>query len=483
MHITAKRQNLLRHANSPLVVIALALLVGIVAGFLSVIAGGTSTKWTIAVLIVSVGPAAVLLINDLRKLVLILFAMDIPAGFDIAIPDIPNHQGGPNGFIISLMTIGLVIGYMLWIIERKPKVHFYPRTTVPMLLYLLAILFSFFLSHRLQLSAFGAFLNIQVMLMYFYMINHVQTWEDLAVVVTTSVIFLLLEGILMVSQYFFNTSLSMGAVSSSAYATGVSAGTTGSRVAGTLGAPNSAATYLAAMIPLALASFLAGNLVDKRISYIAIPLALMSIIFTSSRTGWASVFAALACVIFQAARGKKGKQIIIAALAGSLLFAAVFGPRMLPRLQAAETDRTRPELATMAYNIIRAYPLGVGENNYGYVMSDKYAHPNWVGRRLLAVHNRYLLTWAERGPQGLLAFIILLVLTATQIGKWFFRSDIEERYLIMAAGFFGMLLSYIIHMFTEGMATRANLEILFFIIALTVIGNQLAVQSINHPTE
>ena len=214
-------------------------------GTLAIVANNSSSKWVVVIIGAAVAPIVVLLVNDIKKLILIALIIDIPLGIDIAIQNQGWHKGGPTGYMVSLMTIALLVGYVLWIIERRPKPQFFPGVTIPALLYLFASLFSFFQSSNWQLSMFGFFHKLQVFLMYFYIVNHITTQDNLRLIVITMTICLLLESVLMVLQYFTGATLDIGnLVTSHAGAEGASAGATGRRVAGTLGRSGHAALYL-----------------------------------------------------------------------------------------------------------------------------------------------------------------------------------------------------------------------------------------------
>jgi len=446
------------------------------AGVLALIANNASAKWAVVIILAAAASTVALLINDIRKLVLMAFVIDIPLGLDIALQDQEWHRGGPTGYIVSLMTIALIVGYALWIVGKRPKPRLFPQTTIPALLYLFMVVLSFYQSGNLQLSSFGLFLHCQLFLMYLYIANHVRTRADLRLIMLTVVVCLLLESALMVMQYFLGVSFSLGAISSISYQ-GLSAGVTGPRVGGTLGTYNTAAAYLASMLTITFGVYLTGKLVDKRLAFLTLSLGIVALIFTASRSAWASLFIAVLIVLSQAIRKDVGKKAILALLAGSIVVGIFFGGQILLRLEATATDRTRPELATMAYNIIKEYPLGVGENNYDQVMGDRYAHPNWVGRTHQPVHNKYLLVWSETGPQGLVAFVLLLIAAAWQAGRWLFQSKKPAHLSILFASFLGALVGYALHMTTEGFASRANVQILWFIIAMIVAVDQLVAQT------
>ncbi|MBN1562682.1 MAG: hypothetical protein JXA10_02510, partial [Anaerolineae bacterium] len=228
---------------NPLFTLFLTIGVGVMAGVMGIMTYQSSAKWKMVLLLIAAAPAVILVVNDIKKLILIAIVVDIPLGLDIAIPDLEWHQGGPNGYMISLMTIGLVAGYAQWILERKPKVRFFPQTSIPILIYLLMVILSFYQARNIQLSSFGLFLLCEFILMYFYIANHVLTWGTIRLIMSAIVVSMLFESLLMVFQYFTGFSFSLGPIVSNAYDEGVSAGAVGFRVGGTIGQPNAAATY------------------------------------------------------------------------------------------------------------------------------------------------------------------------------------------------------------------------------------------------
>lgn len=453
--------------------IILAILVGGVAGSLAITANQAPAKWSLIIVLVSALPAAILIINDLKKLILAAFVVDIPLGLDIAIPDLEWHQGGPNGYMISLMTLGLGVGYAVWILERKPKARFFPQTTVPILLYMLMVMFSFYQARNVQLSAFELFLLGQFFLMYFYIANHVTAWRDIRFVVGVVIVSMLFESALMVIQYVTGFSFSLGPIASRSYEVGASAGAIGLRVGGTIGQPNAAGTYLTVVLLIAISALLIDSLLDKTLVVIACVLGSMALIFTSSRTAWGGFVLGLLLLLMQTIQTSAGRKLILGTTVGMLLVGMFFGAQIMSRIETSAADRTRQELATMALNIIDDFPLGIGANNYDQVMSDKYAHPNWVGHTHMPVHNKLLLVWSETGPQGLVAFVLVLAATTWQGARWITAMHSNPQLAVVMACFFSAFISYVFHMQTEGFATRVNLQSLWFIIAMIAAMNRL----------
>lgn len=453
----------------------LAVLVGVAMGGLAYLASTLEFKWAAMIVLAVAGIVLTLVVPDIHSLILLVLIVDMPLGVDIALDNQGWHRGGPTGYIISLMTIFMVVGYGLWLIERRPKLNFYAPVTVPAILYFSAILLSLFQSHNLKLSLFGVFLNLQFLLYYLYLANHVQRWENFRLVINAMAVFLLLESIYMMLQYFFGFSLTLGFIPAGQL-TG-SAGVSGTRVGGTIGSPNSAGVYLATMIGIVLSAYATGKWIHPKFAILACGAGFIALILTMTRTAWASLALIIGIMLPWIWRSSVRNRFFAVLVVAIIVAMLGFGSQIITRLQAAETDTARDELAYMAYNIIRAYPLGVGENNYDQVMSDRYAHPNWVGHTLYPAHNKFLLVWADDGLPGLVAFSILLLMAAWQAVRLAFRKGLDKNMAVLPAGLLAVLCGYILHMQSEGFSGRSNLQILWLIFAL-IMGVQPLLQAL-----
>jgi O-antigen ligase len=109
-------------------------------------------------------------------------------------------------------------------------------------------------------------------------------------------------------------------------------------------------------------------------------------------------------------------------------------------------------------------------------MSYRYAHPDWIGHNLLPVHNKYLLVWANTGLQGLIAFALMLLSTAWLAVRRLFIRGLPARTRILLGGFLCALCGYAFHMNTESFSSRANGQILWFLIAMIAALSRLALQ-------
>ncbi len=479
----AETSRVARRRIQPIGTILWVILVGILMGVLAVISMGIETKWVIVMVVAVIAPSVVLLVGDFRKLILVVLVADMALLVDIAIRNQGSHSGGPTGYLLSMSSIVIVIGYALWIMERQPVTSFFPIITVPALFYLGMVVLSLYQSFNLELSLFGVFLEVQLFLIYFYLANHVRTWDDLRLIMTVVTIVLLAESVLMLLQLAFGFSIDIGFIRSETVDT---AAGVGGRVAGTLGSPNSAAAYLSAMLVLVLASLANGKLINTRLGVVTFLAGLMALIGTMTRTAWGSFAIAFLILLPLLMRVRMGRRVLPVIILISLSAGVIFYEPILQRLKAVETDTTRQELAYMAYNIINAHPLGIGQNNYDQVMSDRFAHPNMVGHTLYVVHNKYLLVWAETGLQGLIAFALFLLFTMWQAGRILFRKGLALEYTVIAAGLLGALVGYAYHMTTEGFASRVNLQILWFMVALVaaygpIVETQIAQEASTAP--
>jgi len=471
--------NRLFQPQSWLTNLILAVVVGVAMGFLAYVASQQALKWMVVIVGAVAVPILLLLVKDLRSLILVVLVADISLGVDIALQDQDWHQGGPTGYIISLMTFVLIMGYGLWLLERKPKFNWAGPVTIPVLLYLGTIVASLAQAQNIQLSLFSVFLNVQFLLYYLYLANFANRWDNLRLVMTAATVLLLGQSIYMLLQYFLGVSITLGFLPSS-FISG-SRGVSGVRIGGTIGTPNSAAAYLATMIGVVLSGYASGKLISSRLALPAFGLGFAALILTMTRSAWGSLAIIVVIMTPWLWRSTVGRKLLPQMAFISVFVLALFGVEIYNRLQTTLTDTTREELAYMAYNIIDAYPLGIGENNYDQVMSDQYAHPVWVGHTHYPVHNKYLLIWAEDGIWGLAAFVLLLIAAAWQAARLVFLPGLDKNLAVLPAGLLAVLTGYSFHMTNEGFASRVNLQLLWFVLALIMAIKPLLEESVSGP--
>ena len=106
-------------------VTVLPVIVGVLIALLSIRALNSTSKWAAIIVLLVVTPTFILVIKDIKKIILIALVVDLGLGIDIALQNQGWHDGGPTGYMISLMTPCLVIGYVIWIANRSPKPRYF----------------------------------------------------------------------------------------------------------------------------------------------------------------------------------------------------------------------------------------------------------------------------------------------------------------------------------------------------------------------
>jgi O-antigen ligase len=128
------------------------------------------------------------------------------------------------------------------------------------------------------------------------------------------------------------------------------------------------------------------------------------------------------------------------------------------RVQHADprSAQSRVTLTKLAAKMIRAHPLlGVGVNNVPSNISS-YAGPEFDGQWLYAVHDKYLLVWAEAGIGALLAFVWFLLAT---FRRGFRVAVARDRLLSpIALGLTAGLIGEAVHMFVDVFESRAAVQ-------------------------
>ncbi len=453
---------------------------GLVLGGVLIYTRQLSSKWAGLVILATLAPTVALVVNDMRKLLLITMIADIITGLDISLAETPGHVGAPSGFIVSLMTMALVVGYGLWVAGRtgdNERVRYHRSITLPAVFYLFAFLLSAAQSVNVRLSITQLFMELQFVLMYFYLINHVKNWRAVRLVFTTLIICLLAESALMLLQQF--TGFQFAALGVQSWTTGSRIRSASTRTAGTLGSANAAATVVAALLTLAFAAYLTdGRLANKRLSLVAMLLGVPALVFTQSRSAWFAFAVGMLLLTGHAlVKGKGGKAVLLLIVA-ALVIGVGFQDVILERLTTDDRGSadSRGWYNEMAFNIIKAQPFtGIGLNNLWLVQNDylpielmridiKYRY---------IVHNKYLLVWSETGLFGFMAFLLLLLAAAGRALRALMRAT-DPYVSITMAGLLVALSVYLIHMMSDPFNARSRLQLLWLIIALIAAVSRIA---------
>jgi putative inorganic carbon (HCO3(-)) transporter len=256
----------------------------------------------------------------------------------------------------------------------------------------------------------------------------IRDMADLRLALAAAAVSLLLEGGHVAAQMLTGSLLPLPGSKNQFPAALLSFGSAGSamRPIGFQSHPNSLAHHMVVMFPPALALVMAGRRwLSGRVwglSLAVVVVALLALLLTLSRGGWAAGMVAVA-VLVMVLRGQgmiPGRRLagwaLAAGVAGALVVAAY--PQLVLRLTEPDSRSTESRLllTDQALAIIRANPwTGVGYGAYNRAAFE-YVGPAFATvsedyqqqLRKLVVHNHYLLLAAELGLPAMGLFMLLL---------------------------------------------------------------------------
>src|SRR5262245_20285448 len=144
--------------------------------------------------------------GDLKKLLLVVMLLEIPISvdFNFKFDETVARINAVSGFNISLTTLCLIFLYAWWFAEivtrrARPLPPGLFRMSLPLIAYLIVVIFSTLFSHIAMLAFFEINLLVQAILIYFYIIHVIRTRQDLLLVVTCLLLGLFLEGLIMIA--------------------------------------------------------------------------------------------------------------------------------------------------------------------------------------------------------------------------------------------------------------------------------------------
>lgn len=386
------------------------IAVGAGLGLYAIVSSSLSLQWAAISLVVILFPFGVMIVGNVRRLLLAAIIMDIPFQMDsyISFRDQAANFGAIGGLIVSITTISLATLYVLWLIEllsgiSKLNINRLLWATFPLALYVFFAAFSILAATDIELSLFGIFLFTQMFLLYVYIVNTVQTREDIIFIVTIILVGVILESLVMIAVRIVGHSIDIGVMKARIDDT---------RVGGTVGGPNGAAGYLSLLLALAV-SLLFTRLGQfyKIIGTVAFGLGAIALLLTLSRGGWVAFgLSTMLLCAFAWYRNWLSPAVPVAVSIVTIALAFFFQDTLAARIfgDDAGSAESRIPLMTIAFNMIADnFVFGVGINNFTVAML-RYAKLEITGIWLYTVHNNYLLIWAETGTIGLIAFLWFL---------------------------------------------------------------------------
>lgn len=416
------------------------------------IARGVRELSTDSLIVALLSPIAVLTSEAARRFLFAVVILDIPIelGTYLFYQPVQAALGALKGLSISATTIALAGLYTSWFLRtlanKTPR--FRPRMHMNLaLVFFLAItVLSVSVAQDKALSVFDVYLLFEACLIYFYVANHVRTRQDVSFVVA-----LLLGGCLLESFVIIAIKFTVTATTTWDFPIHIIAenleGDGRMRIGGTIGVPNVAGAYLSVMLAIAT-SILFTNL-GKFYKWLAagvLALGGVALIFTFSRGAWLALVLAVTvfCFVVWRQRGVSLKAPIVILVILTALYVP-FGGSISARLFGDDqgSAESRIPLNMLALRMIGDNPvLGVGANNFTVAM-DQYATSEFRRKWLWAVHNKYLLIWAETGLGGLLAYLAFLIGTLRRGWQcWKFR---DSQLSALALGILAGIAGHMVH--------------------------------------
>lgn len=374
--------------------------------------------------------------------------------------------GSLGGLGVSVTTLALAALYAGWIIEIAVIRHG-PRPGLrinsPLAAYVLISALSMFAAKDMLLASFEVWVLFQTLLVFVYFASRVRSRDDTIFIIRVLLIGLALESSIILSQHAGMR------IDVPGHPLSIEESTIGlgdyERFGGTLGHPNAAGWYISLLLAPAL-SVIAVPLGrwDKRLAGLAFGLGIVALVFTFSRGGWTAFAISLAVMgVAMWNRGKlRVKNLVVLTLV-MLAVALVYRGEIETRLLADDGGSaiSRLYLMQIAFKMISDHPvLGVGANNFPSVMTQYFK----AGDYLYAVHNQYLLIWAEVGIGGLVAFLAFLI-SAIRRGWRVWRSD-DPLLSPLALGLTAGIIGHMSHMFVDLFRGRSEIQLLWLMASL-----------------
>ncbi len=443
--------------------------VGLIIGFATLKMLALPPKWLLLVVAACLFAIVLLIVNDVRRVLLTLILLDIPFQLDIHLGfrhDIPAY-GAIGGWSLSITSIALVVLYLLWFLENYGYMRheLQPRRLVknlwPLALYLFFCLLSIFAAKDMQLAAFENFMLLQQLLLFIYIVATVKSREEVKYILLILFIGLILQGTIVILLRGIGHTIKIAGLTARV--------DKGMRIGGTVGGPNTAGGYFSLLLVPALSTLVA-NARDKLkwSGALAFGIGAMAIVLTMSRGGWlAFVLSSIIFISISWLRGWVSIRLPMLLFIVALILALFYHEVLLQRLFGDDDGAAQARLPLMklAFRIINANPLtGVGINNFSLIMQD-YISYDISGLWLYAVHNKYLLVWAETGPAGLLSFLVYLAFSIRN--GWRCWKSQDAFFAPVGLALSAVIIGHMAHMNFDTFQNRALVQILWICCALT----------------
>jgi O-antigen ligase len=421
-------------------------------------------------------PSAAILSRNPTRFFWFLLLVSIPVHVDLEIMSHPEHYAGARSFYLDAVTMvaaGLVCFALVRVLARRERIEWVRSPVWPaLLLYFLVAAISIPGSPAPLLGSMELLRMGEELLLVFAVGHLLRSREDIVFIVVAMLAIMLGESLLGLLQFasdrFVNLSFIGGAATTMVDEFGRQAH---HRVAGTYLHPVLFGSYLATHLSLIVALLCAARGVAQRWSLLGLFVAgLVALVLTFSRAGWISFAVASVSVVVLAARSGllSRKQMGFLFGVGSVLalVGLCFSGLIYSRLFESNPANLSARFASFqdAWLMFLAHPLtGVGLNNYVEAIPSLYG----TTADGIPAHNYFLLTLAETGATGLIAFLLLLGAIAWEGRRSLSVSDPLMR--AIAVGLLGAIIAYLVDLM-GGFALRfsAMSTLFWFLVGLLI---------------
>jgi len=399
-----------------------------------------------------------------KKICIAIIILTIPLIIDKTLNLHEFHQGGAQGYKISLHDIVLGVVYIILFFEmyrkREQKLHLFLRYSIPFGGIMIMAVISMINAEFRYYSLFEFVEIFKMYLVFIFIANYIRDTGDLKVIINFVILGLTIEVLFVLMELFTGQSIGIAFLGTKAvedpgqfkYM----------RLGGTFGGSNGLAWYFDIILPLVLAVFLSHMKKFKKIYLFAILTGgIFCLIMTYSRGGWIS-FLITASIVGMAIFLKYDlkKQIRAGLIVSMLVFLGFIYLIAIPNPisnRFNEDDKgsatSRLPLMELAIDMIRSAPLtGVGLNNYTEVhhkydfgvdkITEYYPVP---------VHNIFLMVAAEIGLPGLFFFVLFWMILIIDIIR--FTRHKQGFHINLLLGIMGGIIGF----FIQGLVENTSL--------------------------
>jgi len=341
-----------------------------------------------------------------------------------------------EGFIILLLLIILL--------RVKKKEIKFTSLIIPVLIFLLFLLFSAYFSsidYRVAIDGIRSYL--EMFLFFLILINYIEDKKTVNVLLDIASVVLLIISLYGIFQFIFKVSIPRTWIDKD-LETSIS-----TRAFSIFGSPNAFAGYLILLLPTFFMLFIEEKKISKKIYYFLVVLiSLFALFFTLSRAAQLSIIASF--ILF--ALLYKDKRYFLVVLLVLLAFISI--PQIRTRFMSLVSPIYIEKLKTfgriyrwnLALSIFSLHPLsGVGPGGFGGAVASRLGM--FEG---LYVDNYYLKTLVETGIFGFLSFLYL-IFSILKKGISNFIKLFDEKSKSLSLGIFLGILAFFLNNFTENL--------------------------------